>query len=109
MRSGTTQSIEKKLKIYKTIIRPIVTYASVTWTLNKAELIRLEAWKRKVLRKVFWGMKVNNMWIRRTNEEVRTLYEEASITGVIKAQRLRWLGHVEMIQPTNQQEILKWY
>lgn len=93
-------SRKPKVQIYKTVIRPIVTYASETWTLNKTEQLRLEVWERKVLRKVFGGTKVNYMWIRRTNEDLRALYGEPSITGIIKAQRLRWLGHVERMQPT---------
>ena len=33
-------------------------------------------------------------WERRSNQELRDLFDEPSIVAVVKAQRLRWLGHV---------------
>ncbi|KAJ8918173.1 hypothetical protein NQ315_014039 [Exocentrus adspersus] len=52
-------------------------------------------WERKILRKIFEGKRTEEGWIRRTNEEIKNLYGEASIGSVIRAQRLRWLGHIE--------------
>ncbi|VEN37593.1 unnamed protein product [Callosobruchus maculatus] len=83
-----------KIRIYRTVIFPVVTYASEVWTLNKKEQNMLEVWERKILRKIFGGKLWNNIWIRRSNMELKSLYEHPSITGVVKAQRLRWLGHV---------------
>lgn len=83
-----------KLRIYKTIIRPIVVFASEVWTLRTIEIQKLEVWERKVLRKIFGGKKINNIWERRTNQELKELYKEPSIIGTIKAQRVRWMGHL---------------
>ena len=44
-------------RLYDTIIRPVVTYASETWTLNKQDEMKLETWERKTLRKIFGGIK----------------------------------------------------
>lgn len=33
-------------------------------------------------------------WLRRTNQELDYLYNEATIIGVVKSQRIRWLGHL---------------
>lgn len=88
-------SRQTKLRLYKTVIRPIVTYASETWTLNTAEQIKLEIWERKVLRKIFGGKKTEEGWVRRSNEELKTLYKETNIIGIVRSQRLRWLGHIE--------------
>lgn len=87
-----------KKRIYKTVIRPTVTYASETWTLNKRDVQNLECWERKVLRKIYGGKKVGEMWTRRTNDEINELYSEANIIKIVKAQQLRWLGHVERLQ-----------
>ncbi|KAJ8914619.1 hypothetical protein NQ315_015356 [Exocentrus adspersus] len=78
-------SRQTKIKLYKTVIRPIVTYASETWALNKTEQIRLEMWERKILRKMFGGKRTEEGWIRKTNEEINNLYGKASI------------GHIEIM------------
>ncbi|XP_018576050.1 uncharacterized protein LOC108914683 [Anoplophora glabripennis] len=87
-----TQSL--KIRIYKSMIRPIVMYASETWVLRKEEQDRLRVWERKILRNIYGGKEVNGMWERRTNNEIKELYKEPDIIGVIKAQRIRWLGHI---------------
>lgn len=83
-----------KLQIYKTVIRPIVTFGSEVWTLKKCEQSMLCVWERKVLRKIFRGKLVDGMWQRRSNYELQELYKEPNIVGIVKAQRLRWLGHI---------------
>ena len=41
-------SINTKLSLYKTLIRPIVLYGSECWTLNKAEEEKLLVFERKI-------------------------------------------------------------
>ncbi|KAJ8923978.1 hypothetical protein NQ315_006754 [Exocentrus adspersus] len=65
---------QTKIRLYKTVIRPVATYASETWALNKTEPIRLKVWERKILRKIFGGKRTEEGWIRRTNEEINNLY-----------------------------------
>ncbi|KAJ8918308.1 hypothetical protein NQ315_014178 [Exocentrus adspersus] len=72
-------SRQTKFRQDKTVIRPIVTYASETWALNKTDQIKLEVWDRKILRKIFGGKRTEEGWIRRTNEE--TTDEICSGTG----------------------------
>jgi hypothetical protein len=42
-----------KIKIYKTIILPIVLYGCETWSLTPREVIRLRVFEKKVLRGIF--------------------------------------------------------
>jgi hypothetical protein len=42
-----------KLKLYKTVIRPVVMYASETWVLKEAMAQKLKTFERKILRKIF--------------------------------------------------------
>ena len=42
-----------KLQIYKTLIRPIVTYGAETWTITVAEENALRRLERKLLGKVY--------------------------------------------------------
>ena len=83
-----------KLKIYKTVIKPVVAYACETLTLTKSEERKLNTWERKILRKIYGGKQVNGIWERRNNQELRDLYQDADLVASIKTQRLRWLGHV---------------
>jgi len=80
-----------KLKLYRTVIRPIVTYASETGLLKETIIQKLE---RKLLRRIFGPTKENQIWIIKTNEELDELIEYKNIVNYIKAQRLSWFGHV---------------
>ncbi|KAJ8949059.1 hypothetical protein NQ318_016961 [Aromia moschata] len=79
-----------KMRIYKTVIRPIVIFGSEVWTLRKEEVQRIEVWERKVLRKIFGGKIQGGRWERRTNREIYDLFKEPNIIGI----RMRWIGHV---------------
>jgi hypothetical protein len=46
-----------KLKFYKAVIRPIVTYASETWVLKENIIQKLLRFEKKNLRKVFSPVK----------------------------------------------------
>lgn len=83
-----------KLRVYQTIIRPTVTYACETWTLTKKEENKLEIWERKILRRIFGGIKVQDEFRRRTNREIYELYKNPNIAQVVRTQRARWLGHI---------------
>jgi hypothetical protein len=42
-----------KMKIYKTIIRPVVTYSSETWTVTAKDENNLRIFERQILRNIF--------------------------------------------------------
>jgi hypothetical protein len=56
----TSQLLSKNLKIriYKTIILPVVLYGCETWSLTLREEHRLGVFENKVLRRIF-GPKIN--------------------------------------------------
>ena len=83
-------SRKSKIRMYETIIRPVVTYATETWTLNKQDEMKLETWERKMLGKFFGEVKSTEQeWRRRTNQEVMNLYRRSRITQKIGAQEIR--------------------
>jgi hypothetical protein len=51
-----------KLKIYKTLIRPVVTYGSEAWTVTgRNEQLRI--FERKILRKIYGAIEdENGIW-----------------------------------------------
>jgi hypothetical protein len=46
-------AIYEHMKIYKTMMRPVVTYSSETWTLTGKDENNLRIFERQILRKIF--------------------------------------------------------
>jgi hypothetical protein len=66
----------KKIRIYKTIIMPVVLYGCETWSLTLMEEHRLRVFENRVLRRIF-GPKRDEMtdeWRKLQYEELRELY-----------------------------------
>jgi hypothetical protein len=85
-----------KIKIYKTIILPVVLYGCETLSLTLREGHKLRVFENKVLWRIF-GLKMDDVtrgWRKLHNEELHGLYSSPSIIRVIKARRMRWVGHV---------------
>ena len=69
--SNTLISRNVKLKIYKSLIRPVVTYGCESWTLTKAEEGKLRIFECKLIRKINGPIKEpNGYWRIRTNNEI---------------------------------------
>jgi hypothetical protein len=85
-----------KIKIYKTIILPVVLCGCETWSLTLREEHRLGMFENRVLRRIFGPKRdeVTGGWRKLHYEEPHGLYYSISIIRVIKARRMRWAGHV---------------
>jgi hypothetical protein len=60
-------SRNSKLQIYRTLVRPVVTYGSESWTLTVEEERALAVFERNILRKIYGPMKENELWRIRRN------------------------------------------
>ena len=90
-----------KLQIYKSIIRPTVTYGHETWTMSITEQNRLLVFEGRVLRKIYGPTKNNGgTWRIKANEELETLIKNENTVRFIKSQRLRWAAHIIRIDTT---------
>ncbi|KAJ4434646.1 hypothetical protein ANN_23210 [Periplaneta americana] len=94
--SSSLLSKNLKVRIYKTVILPVLLYGCETWTLTLREEHRLRVFENKVLRKIFGAKRdeVTGEWRKLHNAELHALYSSPDIIRNIKSRRLRWAGHV---------------
>jgi hypothetical protein len=89
-------SINVKVRIYKTIILPVVLYGCETWSLTVREKHKLRVFENRVLRRIYGPKRdrVTGGWRKLHNEELHNLYSLPGIIRIIKSRRMRWAGHV---------------
>ena len=75
-----------KIKIYRTIILPVVLYGCETWLVTLREEHRLRVFENRVLRRIFAPKRhgVREEWRKLHNEELNDLYSSPNIFRVIK-------------------------
>jgi hypothetical protein len=85
-----------KIKIYKTVILPVVLYGCETRSLTLREEHRLRVFENSVL---MFGPKreKDRVWRKLHNDELHSLYSSLNIVRGIKSRRLRWVEHVACV------------
>jgi hypothetical protein len=97
--SSSLLSKNIKIKIYRTIILPVILYGCESWSLTLREKSRLRVFENRMLKRIF-GPKMDEVtgeWRRLHNKELYALYSSPNIIRVIKSTRLRWAGHVALM------------
>ena len=94
-------SKKNKIKLYKTLIRPVLACGSETWVLSKSDEARLGVFERKVLRAIFGPTNYNGEWRIKYNDKLHTLCKDSDIITYIKIKCLRWAGHVIRLEEQN--------
>jgi hypothetical protein len=91
-----------KARLYKTLIKPVLSYGSVTWTLTQTTEQMLNTFERKILRRIYGPIHVQDggRWRPRWNNELYTLYtcKDLNIVEDIKIRRLAWADHIERMK-----------
>jgi hypothetical protein len=85
-----------KIKIYSTILLPMVLYGCETWSPTLREERMLRVFENRVLRTVFGPkeVEVTGEWRKLHDEELNDVYSLPNIVRVVKSRRMRWAGHV---------------
>jgi hypothetical protein len=79
-----------KVRIYKTIILPVVIYGCETGSLTVREEHKLRVFENRVLRRIFGPKRDGLMggWRKLHNEELHNLYSSPSTIRIIKSRRV---------------------
>ena len=87
----TNITTKTKVRLFRTLILPILLYGSETWTLLKPDLNKLEVFQMRCLRQIL-GVSLRD---RITNERIRAMcQQQPAIEEQVQQRRLRWFGHV---------------
>ena len=80
-----------KIKIYRTIILPVVLYGCETWSLTLREERRLRVFENRVLRRIYGPKRdeVTEEWRKLHNEGLNDLYSLPNIVRVIQSRRIK--------------------
>jgi hypothetical protein len=91
--------LARQIRVYRTIILPVVLYGCETWRLTLRKEQRLREFENMVLRRIFVPKRdeATGEWRRLRNEELNDLYSALNIIRVIKSRRTRWAGHVACV------------
>jgi hypothetical protein len=88
-----------KLQIYKSIIRPTVTYGCETWAMTVTEQNRLLIFEKRVLRKIYGPtLYSDGTWRIKTNEELEIVIKKKyckiyEITNIMMGSTCKQNGH----------------
>jgi hypothetical protein len=84
-----------KIKIYKTVILPVVLYGCETWSLTLREEYRLRVFENRVLWRIFGPKREEDgSWRKLHNDELYSLHSSPNVVRMIKSVRIMWVGHV---------------
>ena len=80
-----------KIKIYRTIILPVILYGCETWSLTLREERSPRVFENRVLRRIIgpkWD-EVTGEWRKLHNEELNDLYCSTNIIRLIKSKTIK--------------------
>ena len=94
LRSRIT-SYKAKLRIYLSVIRPVVLYGGQTWVLSHRCVKRLEGFENSVLQRIVGPEVRDGVVYYRSNEEVQLILKyPQSIVRAVQTAALHWAGHI---------------
>ena len=83
-----------KIKLYTTVIRPVLLYGAECWTVRKKEEQIIEKTEMKMLRRIK-GVTLRD---RVKSVDIRKELGVSSIQEKVREMRLRWYGHMQRME-----------
>jgi hypothetical protein len=80
-----------KIKVYRSIILPVISYAHKTWSVTLREEHRLRVFDNRVLKGIF-GPKRDE--VEERERKLRNFYSSKNILKVIKSRKMRRVEHL---------------
>jgi len=87
-----------KILLYKTLIRPVVTYGAETLTMTKKEEQAPLIFERKIFIRIYGPKYEDGEWKNGTNRELEELSKAENIVNWIKGQKISWLGQLKRME-----------
>ena len=94
----STLSRATKIILYRTLIRPVVSYGVEAWMLTKKEEQALLIFERKIFRRIYGPKYENGERKSRTNRELEEMSKGENIVKWRIGQGISWLGHLERME-----------
>jgi hypothetical protein len=99
----TKISVKKRIQLYNSLVKPVLTYNSGTWGLTKRETDSLDAFHRQQIRKVFKNSRMKN-------KTVYDISKSVPLSVDIAESRMRLFGHtLRMKIDTPAQKAMQFY
>jgi hypothetical protein len=88
-----------QIKIYRTIILPVVLYGCEILSLTLKEKHKLKVFEKSALKRIFGPKRdeVTGDWRKLNNEVLHNLNSSPSIIRMIKSRSMRWAGNVALM------------
>ncbi|KAG1662543.1 Neprilysin-4 [Nymphon striatum] len=85
-----------KMRIYKTVIRPILTYGCETWPMTSDTERNFRTFENRILRRITGPVFDEGLqkWRIKYNQELYDELQHTAITNWIKSRQVLWAGHV---------------
>ena len=87
-----------KIKLYMTVIRPVLLYGAECWTVRKKDEQILEKTEMRMLRRIK-GVTLRDK-VKRV--DIRKELGVNSIQEKVREMRLRWYGHMQRMEENNE-------
>ena len=98
-------TVKTKIRLFRTLILPILLYGSETWTVLKPDLNKLEVFQMRCLRQIL-GISLRD---HETNVDIRMRSQyQPSIQEQIEQRRLRWFGYICRVDASRLTRKLFW-
>ncbi|CAH1233043.1 Hypp565 [Branchiostoma lanceolatum] len=88
-------SPQTKIRLYNSLVLPILTYGGETWTLTAAQECRLDAFDTKCQRRILGIRWYDHI----SNDILRERSNQPPLSGKLRSARLRLLGHLIRAEP----------